>query len=80
MLPRWFSGERICLQRRRGRRCGFDPGVRKIPCRRAWQPTLVFLSVEFHGQRSLVGYRPWGHKESDMTEQLTTPKVYDIMI
>ena len=35
------------------------------------QPTPVFLPGEFHGQRSLVGYRPWGHKESDMTERLT---------
>ena len=48
----------------------FDPWVRKIPSRRAWQPTSVFLSGESRGQRSLVGYRPWGHKESDTTEQL----------
>ena len=33
-----------------------------------WQPTPVFLPGEFHGQRSLAGYSPWGHKESDMTE------------
>ena len=39
--------------------------------RRAWQPTPVFLPGEFHGQRSLVGYSLWGHKESDMTEPLT---------
>ena len=32
------------------------------------QPTPVFLPEEFHGQRSLVGYSPWGHKESDRTE------------
>ena len=43
----------------------------KIPWRREWLPTLVFLPGKFHGQRSLVGYSPWGHKESDMTEQLT---------
>ena len=36
-----------------------------------WPPTLVFLPGEFHGQRSLVGYSPWGWKESDMTEWLT---------
>ena len=36
-----------------------------------WQPTLVFLPEEFHGQRSLTGYSPWGHKESDTTKQLT---------
>ena len=39
-----------------------------IPWRREWQATLVFLPGKFHGQRSLVGYSPWGHKESDMTE------------
>ena len=42
---------------------GFDPCVRKIPWRRKWQPTPVFLPEESHGQRSLVGYSPWGHKE-----------------
>ena len=41
---------------------------RKIPWRRAWQPTLEFLAGESHGQRSLVGYSPWGHKESDTTQ------------
>ena len=39
--------------------------------RRKWQPTPVFLPGEFHGQRSLAGYSPWGHKESDTTEHLT---------
>ena len=48
-------------------RLGFNPCVRKIPWRRKWQPTPVFLPGEFHGQRSLVGYSPWGHKESDKT-------------
>ena len=42
----------------------FDLWVGKIPWRRAWQPTPVFLPGESHGQRSLVGYSPWGHKES----------------
>ena len=50
---------------------GFDPWVRKIPWRRKWQPTSVFLPGESHGQRSLVGYSPWGHKELDMTKRLT---------
>ena len=49
-----------------------DPWVRKIPWRRAWQPTPVFLLGESHGQRSLAGYSSWGHKESDMTERLNT--------
>ena len=48
----------------------FDPWVGKIPWRRAWQPTPVFLPGETHGQRSLVGYSPWGHKGLDTTEQL----------
>ena len=39
--------------------------IGKIPWRRAWQPTPVFLSGESLGQRSLVGYSPWGQKESD---------------
>ena len=56
---------RICLQ---CRRCRLDPWVRKIPWRRKWQPTPVFLPGESHGWRSLVGYSPWGHKESDRTE------------
>ena len=46
--------------------------VRKIPWRRKWQPTAVFLPGESHGQRSLVGYRPGRHKESDMTKRLST--------
>ena len=45
--------------------------VTKIPWRRARQPTPVFLPGESHGQRSLVGYSPWGHKESDTTQQLS---------
>ena len=48
-------------------KCEFDSGVQKIPQRRKWQPTPVFLPGEFHKQRSLMGYRPDGHKESDMT-------------
>ena len=42
---------------------GFDPWVRKIPWRRIWQPTPVFLPGESHGQRSLAGYSPQGQKE-----------------
>ena len=42
--------------------------VGKIPWRRKWQPTPVFLPGESHGQRSLAGYSPQGHKESDTTE------------
>ena len=46
---------------------GFDPWVGKIPWRRKWQLTPVFLPGKFHGRRSLAGYSPWGRKESDMT-------------
>ena len=53
-------------------RPGFDPWVEKIPWRRRWQPTSVFLPGKSHGWRSLAGYSPWGHKESDMTVQLMT--------
>ena len=42
------------------------------PLERKWQPTPVFLPGEFHGQRSLVSYSPWGHKGSDMTAWLTS--------
>ena len=44
--------------------------VRKILWRRKWQTAPVFLPGKSHGQRSLVGHSPWGHKESDMTEPL----------
>ena len=49
----------------------FDPWVRKILWRRQWQSTPVFLPGESHGQRSLEGYNPWDHKESDSTESLS---------
>ena len=46
----------------------FDPWVRKIPWRRKWQLTPVFLPGESHGQGSLAGNTPWSHKKSDITE------------
>ena len=54
----WCSGKYSACQCRRLRRYGFDPWVRKIPLRREWQPTPVFLPGESHGQRGLVGYNP----------------------
>ena len=45
-----------------------NPWVRKTPWRRAWQLTPVFLPGESHGQRSLAGYSPKSHQESNMTE------------
>ena len=50
---------------------GFDSWVGKIPWRRAWQPTPVFLPGKSHGHRSLMDYSPWGHKGSFTTEQLS---------
>ena len=45
--------------------------VYRGPWKKKWQHTPVFLPGKVHGQRSLAGYRPWGRKESDTTEQLT---------
>ena len=60
----------VRIRPQRGRP-GFNPRVGKTPSRREWQPTPVFLFGEFHGKRSLEGYSPWSHKESDTTEGLT---------
>ena len=46
---------------------GLIPGVRKMHWRRKWQPTPVFLSGKSHGQRSLVGYSPWGHSQTALS-------------
>ena len=66
--PRCLNGERIHLPVQEMKAMMVDPWVGKIPWRRKWQPTPVFLPGESHGQRSLVGYSPWGYKESDTTE------------
>ena len=47
------------------------PLCQEKPLETKWQPSLVFLAGESHGQRSLVGYSPWGLKESDTTKRLT---------
>ena len=67
-FPDGASGKEPTCQCRRHKRHRFDPCVRKIPWRGAWQPTPVFLPAESHGQKNLVGYNPWDHKELDMTE------------
>ena len=54
-FPGGASGKESACQCRRPKRCRFDSWVGKIPWRRAWQPTPVFLPRESHGQRSLVG-------------------------
>ena len=71
-FPGGSESKSICLQCGRPR---FNPWVGKIPWRRKWQPTPVFLPGKSHGRRSLVGYSPWGRKESDMTEGLHFSRV-----
>ena len=68
-LSKWASGKEPVCQCRRCKIHGFNPWVRKIPWRRKWQPTPVFLPGESRGQRSLGGYSPWV-AESDKTERL----------
>ena len=58
-FPWWLRWYRISLQCGRP---GFSPWIGKIPWRRKWQPTLVFLPGESHGQGSLVVCSPWGHR------------------
>ena len=70
-FPGGTSGKESACQWRRHKRHGFDPWVRKIPWRRSWQPTPVFLPGESHGQGSLTSYSPWSCKESDTTEACT---------
>ena len=48
----------------------------EIPWRKKWQPTPVLLPGKPHGRRSLVGYSPWAHKESDATERLNTQHIH----
>ena len=60
-LPWWPGRERICLQ---CGRCGLDPWVGKMPWRRAWQPTPVFLLGKSYGQRSLAGLQSMGVAKS----------------
>ena len=68
MLPTWLGLPRCCTDKestclcRRCKSCGFCLSVGNIPWNRKWQPTPVFLLGKFHGQRSLVGYHPWGGK------------------
>ena len=67
-FPGGSDGKRIRLQCGRP---GFDPWVGKIPWWRQPLPTPLLLPREFQGQRTLVGYSPRGHKESDTTEWLS---------
>ena len=62
-FPGGPSGKEPACQCRRCKRCRFDPWVWKMPWRRAWKSTPVFLPGEPHGQRRLAAYSPWGRKE-----------------
>ena len=73
-FPGGASGKESACQCKRCKRHEFHPWVRKIPWSRKWNPTSVFLPKKFHGQQSLMGYSPWGFKESDTTEGLSTFK------
>ena len=61
-FPGGASGKEPACQCWRHKRHGLDSWVGKIPWRRKWQPTPVFLPGESHGQRSLAGYSPWSHR------------------
>ena len=74
-FPWWLSGKESTCQCRRHR---FDPWVGKIPWRRKWQPTPVFLPGKSYGQRSPVGYSPWGHKSIGHNLSDQTTKCYII--
>ena len=65
VLPRWLSGKESTSKYKD---LGLIPGLGKFPWRRAWQPTPVFLPGESQGQRSLVGYSPWGHRETRLSD------------
>ena len=62
-FPGGAGGKEPACQCRRCKRHRFDPWIGKIPWRRKWQPTPVFLPGESHGQRSLVGYNPLDHTQ-----------------
>ena len=70
VFPSGAGGKEPACQCRRCQRPRFDPWVGKVSWRRKWQPTPLFMPGKSHGLRSLVGYRPWGHKELDVTEWL----------
>ena len=67
-FPGGSSGKEPTCQSRRHKTHGFDPWVGKVPWRRKWQPTPLFLPGESHGQRNLVDCSPWDHKELYMTK------------
>jgi len=77
-FPSGASSKEPTCQCRRLKRLELNPWVGKIPWRRVWQPTPVYLPGESHGQRSLEGYSPWGHKESDTTQVREHARMHNI--
>ena len=69
MLPGWLSGKESACQSRRHE---FDPWVRKIPWRRKWQPTPIFLPGESRRQRSLAGF--WGLQSMGSQRVISRPR------
>ena len=67
-FPGDAKGKEPTCQCRKCKRCRFNPWVGKIPWKKSWQHTPVFMLGESHSQRSLVGYSTSGCKESDTTE------------
>ena len=74
-LPSRRYGKESACPCRRYKRLKLDSWDRRIPWRRKWQSTPAFLPGELHGQRSLVGYSPWGLRQLDMTEHVSA-RVY----
>ena len=79
-FPGGSSGKEFICQCRRHKRSGIDPWVRKIPWKRAWQPTPEFLPGESHGQSILAGYRLWSTKKLDMTEWQSIAQYWELML
>ena len=67
-FPGGLAGKQSTCNAGDARDAGLIPGLGRSPGGRTWQPSPVILPGESHGQGSLTGYGPWGHKESDMTE------------
>ena len=71
-----FPAKESTCQCRRHKRQELNPWVGNIPWSRKWQPSPVFLPRNFHGQRRLVGYSPWGRKASNSTEHKHIIPIY----
>ena len=72
-LPRWLHVKESACQ---CRKCGFNLWVGKIPCRRKWQSSLVFLPGKSYGQMSLAGYSPWCRKSKRVRHNLVTKQTF----